>query len=671
MILQCAEKLEEDHDALANMRFVCTRWRDGVSSARISLQPKGFDEYARTFWRPKRLDFSSRYFSPVMQRKDLDVFNGSMSGVEHCILNHMQHVTSLSSLTRAQGLRELSLDHSNVTDSILGSVLEICTRLETLSVQGCMFLRGEWIESLRHTPHVRTLKMGGCGMDLTRYWSSDTSVLQKLCGLETLVLMGNGVSDECINVLSHCLSLTYLDIRRCSDVTYHSLYTLSTFESLKTLKIGPLFHCSLDDIWQAIPKFKSLCALEIYGQMDRPSSSLADLLDRDLWHMPPLQKLSLMNTYYDWSTIKALSIACGQTLEYINLGQSRPGDVAQRQQCTVEPLDATFPKLVCLKAVHSLLPLNAINALLISSPGLEVLDLSGCPCLKPSRSMWRRTLWDGQQQTSNIVDDFARALGSLARLKSLSLQNACIEDAHLAHIGMLTDMTTMDISNNPGLANVSLYKGALWKCINIVNTSISLPRPHGLFAKTLEEFCVSGNMCDISGDDIYRFVSGCGGSRMQKLHMRDIQHMEDSVLQHIVESCPNITDLSLAGCRSISRKGLQCITYLRKLAKLDISRLRETVSDENLEYILKHTCLSELRVSGAELSPCSLKTLLESRMLHYIDISFCFGIGTDDDCTNMVQKSGSPVKIRLPQGSTRLGLHDPEYGSQAQRRLAF
>lgn len=653
-----------------------------MNSARISLQPKGFDGYAERFWRPRRLDFSSRCFAQVMNGGDLAVFDENIRGLEHCILDNMQHMTSLSTLLRAQNLVSLSLEKSSVTDAALSEVLQQCSSLEVLNVQGCMFLRGEWIECLKHTPRLKVLKMGGCGMDVSKYWNDS---IQYLGGLETLVLMGNVVSDACIATLSQCKALRYVDIRKCSDVTYQSLYVLSTScVRIETLKVGPLFHCSLEEVWQAIPKFKALNALEIYGHGEKPSRSLADILDRDLWHMPHLKKLSLMDTYCDWSTLKALSIACGQTLEYINLSQTRPGDVARCAAWDLsEYADVSFPKLTCLKAIHSMLHLNVMNALIRSSPVLEILDLSGCPCLKPPRIV-RRSLYSNSRddyaqhqckKSRNSLDAFARALGSLTNLESLHLQNACIEDAHLVCTGKLTNLKVVDFSNNLGITDASLKHCVFWKnlkSINILNTSVNsqgmryLP---GKAACNLEEFCVSGNMSDICGEDILRFVSH--SPRIRRLHIQDIQDVNDCVLQRIIDSCPRILDLSLAGCRSISPHGLRYLIHLRDLTRLDISRLRETVCDENLQYILANSCLSELRVSGAELSQSSLDALLESRMLHYIDISFCFGIGTDEVCANVVRKSGSPVKIRLPQGSTRLGLHDPANVSTAQRSLVF
>lgn len=681
--MQFAERLGDDHRSLSNMRLVCRRWRDAVNSARISLQPKGFGGYAGIFRRPIRLDFSSRHFSPVMQRQDLESFEQSMRGVEKCILDNIQHVTSLSTLLHADRLLELSLENSNVTDAILLRILPKFKSLQTLNVQGCMFLRGEWLDMLQHMSLLEVLKVGGCGMDLTQYkdWNK---IFRSLSRLRTIVLMGNILSDDCIKALGHCPDLMYVDIRKCSDVTYESLYALSTLcPGIQTLKIGPLFHCSLDELWQMIPRFKSLRALEIYGHMERPFRSLADVLDRDLWHMPPLEKLSLMDSYYDWSTVKALSIACGQSLEYLHIGHSRPGDIVRCcSRDAIEDTDVTFPKLKHLKGVYSILPLNAMIALISSCPRLETLDLSGYHHLKPTRAMRRMVTLDhrtGDTQKQNsrthLIDVFSRVLGSLLHLKRLKLQNTCVEDAHLTHLSNLSLVEKIDLSNNIGVTDVTLAQIVSWKnlsTLDILNTSVSsdgIEFLRGNLASKLEEFYVSGNLHGVSGLDVYRFVSNF--PQMRILHMKDLKRVEDEILAKVAEKCPHITDLSLAGCQGISPNGLPCIVNLKNLVKLDISRLRTTVSDQNLRIILSNTCLSELRVSGAELSQCSLEALLASKMLHYIDISFCFGIGNDDHCATIIQKSGSPVKIRLPQGTTRLGLYRPEGSSHARRSLAF
>ncbi|KAI8106436.1 hypothetical protein M9435_000980 [Picochlorum sp. BPE23] len=99
---QIAECLGDDYSSLSNMRLVCTSWRDAVSSARICLCPRGYDDSPGAFVRPRVMDFSRRQFSPVMKSGYLDKFQkDSMRLLERCVLDNMQRIASLSALAPA------------------------------------------------------------------------------------------------------------------------------------------------------------------------------------------------------------------------------------------------------------------------------------------------------------------------------------------------------------------------------------------------------------------------------------------------------------------------------------------------------------------------------------------------------------------------------------------
>jgi len=78
---------------------------------------------------------------------------------------------------------------------------------------------------------------------------------------------------------------------------------------------------------------------------------------------------------------------------------------------------------------------------------------------------------------------------------------------------------------------------------------------------------------------------------------------------------------------------------------------------------LRRNTLSELRASGTDLTSASMEAMLNSKLLHYADVSFCFGMGDDEQCGQLVTQSGSPIKIRLPRGSARLGLFSEGVGT--------
>lgn len=676
MLLQIAECLGDDYSSLSNMRLVCTSWRDAVSSARICLCPRGFDDSPGAFVRPRVLDFSRRQFSPVMKSSYLEKFQkDSMRLLERCVLDNMQRIASLSALAPAMEncLLELSLQNSAVTDGMLLDVLPKLRLLRVLDLQGCLYLRGECIRGLEYTRELQVLKLGACGMDLVGALDAWKAVIPALKELQVLNIMNNIVSDECLKELVGCKQLEYLDIRRCPDVTvYGGVYCLSrTLLRLETFKLGPLYHCSTDEIWQMIPRFKHVKALEIMGAVERHARPLTDVLETSMWHMPRLEKLSLMNSKFDWSTIKVLSISCGATLEYLNLGRSQKKNASWwDQRLELQDTAITFPKLKVLKCNNNNdISLRLLNRLLAAAPSLEDLDLSGL-CLAPSSWGARRSLTSryniAGRQLKEICE-FSERLGSLQNLQILKLAATGIEAEHCTHVMRLHNLKVVDISKNARLTDAPFEYGMkVWNNIRVLNISGTLVNVNSFVAGTvmdqLEELYISGNIRGVR-----EFCDAIQSSPLQVLHIEDCQNLDDESLGIILSNCPEIRDLSLAGCRGLSPDGVAQVTMLRKLTTLDLSRLHNAVNDDTVKYILaRNTSISELHLSGHEnLSRDSLEFLLSSEMLQFVDISFCFGIGNDDQCTEMVTKRDSPIKIRLPQGTSRLGL------VHARRSLSF
>lgn len=676
MLLQIAECLGDDYSSLSNMRLVCTSWRDAVSSARICLCPRGHDDSPDAFVRPRVLDFSRRQFSPVMKSSYLDKFQkDSMRLLERCVLDNMQRIASLSALAPAMEncLLELSLQNSGVTDGMLLDVLPKLKLLRELDLQGCLYLRGECIRGLEYTRELQVLKLGACGMDLVGVLDAWKAVMPILKNLRMLNIMNNIVSDECIKELAGCTKLEYLDIRKCPDVTlYEGVYYLSrSLSHLETFKLGPLYHCSTDEIWQMIPRFKHVKALEIMGAVERHERPLTDVLETSIWHVPRLEKLSLMDSQFDWSTIKVLSISCGATLEYLNLSRSQKKNTFWWDQ-RLEHQDTTvaFPKLKVLKCNNnSDISLKFLNRLLAAAPSLEDLDLSGL-CLAPAKAT-RRHLMSGYQAGSRQakeIYEFSRHLGSLHHLQVLKLADTHLDDIHCTHMNQLCNLEIVDISKNADVTDAPFDSGTRrWNNIRVLRISGTQVNVNsfvhaGTVLEHLEELHISGSI-----QGLPEFCEAIKSSPLKELHIEDCENLNDESLGIILSHCHEIKDLSLAGCCGLSTNGLLQVTMLPKLARLDLSRLHNAVDDDALKCILaRNRSISELHLSGHEnLSRDSLEFLLSSEMLQFVDISFCFGIGNDDQCTEIVAKRDSPIKIRLPQGTSRLGL------VHAQRSLSF
>lgn len=274
-----------------------------------------------------------------------------------------------------------------------------------------------------------------------------------------------------------------------------------------------------------------------------------------------------------------------------------------------------------------------------------------------------------------VAEAFAKALGSLQHLQELKIASIGAQNVHLEQLPNLVNLKVLDCSDNRGIGDLPLER-ACWPNLEVLiisNTSISADDMQRLKSsssfKHLKELYVSGVHGIISGETICEFVSNC--RELRCLHMIDMELLDDQSLGSIVETCPKIQDLSLAGCQSLSSMGLLSVAGLRDLVKLDLSRCKQAVTDDTLKHILSNCDIGELHLSGhGELSKESLQCLLNSKMLHYADVSFCFGMGNDDECAQLVTNSGSPIKIRLPQGSTRLGLFEPS-SSSARRSLTF
>ncbi|KAI8105820.1 hypothetical protein M9434_000400 [Picochlorum sp. BPE23] len=674
---QIAECLGDDYSSLSNMRLVCTSWRDAVSSARICLCPRGYDDSPGAFVRPRVMDFSRRQFSPVMKSGYLDKFQkDSMRLLERCVLDNMQRIASLSALAPAMEncLLELSLQNSAVTDGMLLDVLPKLKLLRELDLQGCLYLRGECIRGLEYTRELQVLKLGACGMDLVGALDAWKAVMPTLKNLRMLNIMNNIVSDECIKELVGCTKLEYLDIRKCPDVTlYEGVYHLSrSLSRLETFKLGPLYHCSTDEIWQMIPRFKHVKALEIMGAVERHARPLTDVLETSIWHVPRLEKLSLMDSQFDWSTIKVLSISCGATLEYLNLSRSQKKNAFWWDQ-RLEHQDTTvaFPKLKVLKCNNnSDISLKFLNHLLAAAPSLEDLDLSGL-CLAPSAKTTRRYLVSGYQTGSRQLKEtyeFSRILGSLQHLEVLKLADTRLEDVHCTHLNQLGNLQIVDISKNAGVTDAPFDSGVRqWdniKVLKLSGTQVSVNSfvAVGTVLEQLEELHISGTI-----QRLQEFCESIRSSPLKELHIEDCENLNDESLGIILSNCPEIKDLSLAGCCGLSPDGLLQVTMLPKLERLNLSRLHNALDDDTLQSIVSsNRSISELFLSGHEnLSRDSLEFLLSSEMLQFVDISFCFGIGNDDQCTEIVTKRDSPIKIRLPQGTSRLGL------AHARRSLSF
>lgn len=671
--------------------------------ARVAVSPGGEDCFASEEFEGGRdeqrrmgaflhratcVDLNGRHVSWVLSSKDVWLVAPFLSAwTESLVLDNMQRPDVISELlnlkvAELRNLRHLSLQKSSISDDDLVQAIEALPGLRTLDVSGCLFLRGDFLGTLLGLKELETLRMGGCGLHMASYHDEWEAVMRHAgacCSLKELVLLGNVVGDAEVRCLGHVKdTLRYLDLRRCSDVTFEGVYFVGReLLGLETLKVGPVFGVDarrgLDEVWEVLRRGETrrLVNLEVFGMEDGGSEVRGEEEGGDKSSIAlerGLRMVSFMDTNVCWRRLRGL-----HQVEYLNVSRSLPVSVTSTGNdfygaaMSYAVIGFDFPRLKTFKASNSSLPWHVVKAVMEGAKGLANLHLGGWEGLKASRLTSISTQVE-------MVEGFSKALCGLSQLETLRLPGTYLVDGHMRAFlagGLPGSMLrVLDLSSNTNLALADLKLdqwplGAL-EVLNISNTGVKALATHEMRDSTLmlKELLVSGRNVDGDGSCIESFVKFVRlAPRLAVLHMTDVTCLSDSALAEILDDstrCSSLQDLSIAGCCSLTCIGLEPLSKLTKLTKLDVSRLRQAVTDDNLAAVLSRNTLSELRASGTDLSSASMEAMLQSKLLHYADISFCFGMGNDEQCGQLVTKSGSPIKIRLPRGSARLGLFSEE-----------
>ena len=647
------------------------------------------------------VDLNGRHVSWVLTSKDVRLVAPFLSAsTASLVLDNVQKpdvIAELLALRAAElrNLRHLSLRKSSVSDDDLVHAVKGLPGLRTLDVSGCMFLRGDFLGALCGLEELETLRLGGCGLHVASYHDEWEEVMRQAGArgrLKELVLTGNVVGDAEVRCLAHVKhTLRYLDVRRCSDVTFEAVYFIGReLLGLETLKVGPVFGVDarrgVDEVWDVLKRdvTRRLLNLEVFGmedggsedggseerQEEEGSGKSATAFERGL------RMVSFMDTNVCWRRLRAL-----HRVEYLNVSRSLPVSITSTGNdfygAAMSHAVGTFsfPLLKTFKASNSSLPWQVVRAVMDGAKGLVNLDLGGWEGLKANRLMSLST-------QAEIMEGFSKALCGLWRLETLRLPGTHLLDGHVRSfltVGMPgSTLRVLDLSSNTKLALTDLKLdhwplGAL-EVLNISNTGVKAWATPGLpDSLPLNELYVSGRNLDGDGSPIETFVEFVRRApSLTVLHMTDVTSLSDSALEEILDDSSrpsSLEDLSIAGCSSLTPRGIEPLSKLSKLTKLDVSRLRQAVTDDNLTAVLSGNTLTELRASGTDLTSASMDALLQSKLLHYVDISFCFGMGDDEKCGQLVTQSGSPIKIRLPRGSARLGLFsEADAGGEAGAR---
>ena len=294
-----------------------------------------------------------------------------------------------------QSLRRLSLQKSSVSDADLAGALAGLPGLEMLDVSGSMFLRGDFLNALCDdgvVPRLRCLRMAGCGMHVESYrsaWEKVTAAGGR--GLEELVVCGNVLGDSelrCLGGLKE--TLRYLDVRRCSDVTFDGVYHVGNVLRLETFKVGPVFGVGVEEVWDALSLSLSRRARSSVGDRDCDRDRLVNLElfgmedagggadpqspdpDRERLRFARLRMVSFMDTSVCWQRLGAL-----RHVEYLNVSRSLPVSINAANgneyygaglAYAVSVAGLAFPRLKTFKASNSSLPWHVVQAVLEGAP---------------------------------------------------------------------------------------------------------------------------------------------------------------------------------------------------------------------------------------------------------------------------------------------------------------
>ncbi|CAH3021908.1 unnamed protein product [Porites evermanni] len=125
----------------------------------------------------------------------------------------------------------------------------------------------------------------------------------------------------------------------------------------------------------------------------------------------------------------------------------------------------------------------------------------------------------------------------------------------------------------------------------------------------------SGPYEAISSDSIIRFLQHCG-SNLVCLRLSCCQYVDNDVIKHLGQYCPNLEELDLQSCNSnsLTREGLLRLQDLKKLQRINLYRVK--VQDDVVEQLI-HSAknLRHLNLGGCDVvMECDL--LMQSLSVH-------------------------------------------------------
>jgi hypothetical protein len=261
-------------------------------------------------------------------------------------------------------------------------------------------------------------------------------------------------------------------------------------------------------------------------------------------------------------------------------------------------------------------------------------------------------------------DEFALALGALAGLETLKLDECALTPEHLRHLGWLKGLKTVRLAGNRGVGDAAA-RGLAAGCVgggSLVEVDLSgcSVSDEGVAALVAAPGLLSG----LRGLKLARSGPGLGGKgvaalaaaagprpALKSLDLSDCAALDAQGLEALAKAFPGLTSLSLGGCGALGADGVTTLAALPALRSLDLARCGGAVTDAGLEALCGQLRqLTRIRMDGArELTVAALAALGGLPALTEADLTCCAGLG-DDEAAKEALPQGLAATIHLPQG---------------------
>ncbi|KAI3428195.1 hypothetical protein D9Q98_006575 [Chlorella vulgaris] len=393
VVVETSLSSQGNSDHVAAMRATCCAWRQAMEAAAgTELQPLGKPPHLAAFPRAATLDYAARGAGHSLCEQELEVACALLGGrLEALDIGSAFQLTSHAmqrTLRSCLALRHLAADGSTLQDSAFScgpvhpaagssaagssshsvSMLDaplhsspaaaMCAplrRLETLSLRGCLFLRGCLLADLAQAcPALASLNLADCALALNLN-PEVAALLPRLRSLDRLVLDGNGVDDAAMRHIAVLTLLRELSVRSSIELTDAGLHHLgrlrggtlpavqrasgstrgSTADAERSgaaldagLAALDISGCTAltDQSWLAIAEMQGLTSLMLEHMphlLQFPA--MPEGLPAALWRLPRLRTLSLAGSCCHPSKLKLLAASCGSSVTHLDIGTGARG----------------------------------------------------------------------------------------------------------------------------------------------------------------------------------------------------------------------------------------------------------------------------------------------------------------------------------------------------------